>query len=63
MLKKTNSKFVQDAIRENLRERTGPVVRDRELEERVRADQDWLKPKERDEQQVMEQIDWDKLED
>lgn len=63
VLKKTNSKFVKEAIKENLTKRTGPLVRDVALEERVKADQDWYLPKEKGEQQVMEQIDWDKLED
>ena len=54
---------MKEAIKENLTKRTGPLVRDVALEERVKADQDWYLPKEKGEQQVMEQIDWDKLED
>lgn len=63
VLKKTNNKFIEDAVKENFTKRTGPLVRDLEVEERVREAQDWYQPKEKGDQQVMEEIDWDKLED
>lgn len=64
VLKKTNSKFLDLAIREAVTKRGGPIVRDLSLEEQVQADQDWqLAPKEIDKQELMDQIDWNEISD